>query len=152
DQGAGQGAGAAWDPRQLRRTGPHRRDGVPRTIHATRCVRKRRERRAPRARRNAGGSGDCRRLPCLAGQLVSDRRDHRDQWRDEHAMKINGLRWLIVGLIFLATVINYIDRQTVSVLKTSISHDLGLSNADYAAVQNSFLLFYGISQMVSGRL
>jgi ACS family hexuronate transporter-like MFS transporter len=67
-------------------------------------------------------------------------------------MKINGLRWLMAGLIFLATVINYIDRQTVSVLKTSISHDLGLSNADYAAIQNSFLLFYGISQMVSGRL
>ena len=67
-------------------------------------------------------------------------------------MKINGLRWLMIGLIFLATVINYIDRQTVSVLKTSISQDLGLSNADYAAVQNSFLLFYGISQMVSGRL
>ena len=67
-------------------------------------------------------------------------------------MKINGLRWLMIGLIFLATIINYIDRQTVSVLKTSISQDLGLSNADYAAVQNSFLLFYGISQMVSGRL
>jgi len=67
-------------------------------------------------------------------------------------MKITGLRWLMIGLVFLATVINYIDRQTVSVLKTSISQDLGLSNADYAAVQNSFLLFYGISQMVSGRL
>jgi ACS family hexuronate transporter-like MFS transporter len=67
-------------------------------------------------------------------------------------MKIKGLRWLMVGLIFLVTVINYIDRQTVSVLKTSISQDLGLSNADYAAIQNSFLLFYGISQMVSGRL
>ena len=67
-------------------------------------------------------------------------------------MKINGLRWLMIGLVFLATVINYIDRQTVSVLKTSISQDLGLSNADYAAIQNSFLLFYGISQMVSGRL
>jgi ACS family hexuronate transporter-like MFS transporter len=67
-------------------------------------------------------------------------------------MTIKGLRWLMIGLIFLATVINYIDRQTVSVLKTSISGDLGLSNADYAAVQNSFLLFYGISQLVSGRL
>ena len=67
-------------------------------------------------------------------------------------MKINGLRWLMIGLVFLATVINYIDRQTVSVLKTSISQDLGLSNADYAAIQNSFLLFYGVSQMVSGRL
>ena len=67
-------------------------------------------------------------------------------------MKISGLRWLMIGLIFLATVINYIDRQTVSVLKTAISQDLGLSNSDYAAIQNSFLVFYGISQMVSGRL
>ena len=67
-------------------------------------------------------------------------------------MKIPGLRWLIISLIFLATVINYIDRQTVAVLKTAISDDLGLSNADYAAIQNSFLLLYGISQMVSGRL
>ena len=54
-------------------------------------------------------------------------------------MKMSGLRWVMIGLVFLATVINYIDRQTVSVLKTSISKDLGLSNADYAAIQNSFL-------------
>jgi len=67
-------------------------------------------------------------------------------------MTIPGLRWLMISLIFLATVINYIDRQTVSVLKTAISTDLGLSNADYAAIQNSFLVLYGISQMVSGRL
>jgi ACS family hexuronate transporter-like MFS transporter len=67
-------------------------------------------------------------------------------------MKISGLRWLMISLIFFATVINYIDRQTVSVLKTQISQDLGLSNSDYAAIQNAFLVFYGISQMVSGRL
>ena len=70
----------------------------------------------------------------------------------EAVMKIPRLRWLIISLVFLATIINYIDRQTVSVLKTAISADLGLSNADYAAVQNSFLVLYGISQMVSGRL
>ena len=67
-------------------------------------------------------------------------------------MKMSGLRWVMIGLIFLATVINYIDRQTVSVLKTSISKDLGLSNSDYAAIQNSFLAFYGLSQLLSGRL
>jgi ACS family hexuronate transporter-like MFS transporter len=66
--------------------------------------------------------------------------------------KIPHLRWLIIGLIFLATVINYIDRQTVSVLKKPISDDLGLSNADYAAIQNSFLVAYAVSQMASGRL
>ena len=59
---------------------------------------------------------------------------------------------MMIALVFLATVINYIDRQTLSVLKTAISEDLGLSNADYAAIQNSFLAFYGISQLVSGRL
>ena len=62
------------------------------------------------------------------------------------------LRWLMISLVFLATVINYIDRQTLSVLKPAISADLGLSNADYAAIQNSFLVLYGISQMLSGRL
>jgi len=67
-------------------------------------------------------------------------------------MQIPRLRWLMIGLIFCATLINYIDRQTVSVLKTAISRDLGLSNADYAAIQNAFLICYGISQMVSGRI
>jgi ACS family hexuronate transporter-like MFS transporter len=67
-------------------------------------------------------------------------------------MRIPGLRWLVITLIFFATVINYIDRQTMAVLKGPISDDLGLSNSDYAAVQNSFLVLYAISQMVSGRL
>ena len=67
-------------------------------------------------------------------------------------MKVHGLRWLVISLVFLATVINYVDRQTVSVLKTAISQDLGLSNADYAAIQNCFLVLYGVSQMLSGRL
>jgi ACS family hexuronate transporter-like MFS transporter len=67
-------------------------------------------------------------------------------------MKLPGLRWWMIGLIFLATVINYVDRQTVSVLKKAITGDLGLSNPEYAAIQNAFLVAYAISQMVSGRL
>ncbi len=67
-------------------------------------------------------------------------------------MKVSGLRWLMIGLIFLATVINYVDRQTVAVLKKSISDDLGLTNPEYAAIQNAFLIAYAISQMLSGRL
>ena len=66
--------------------------------------------------------------------------------------RVSGLRWVMVSLIFLATVINYVDRQTVSVLKKSISDDLGLSNPEYAAIQNAFLIAYAVSQMVSGRL
>jgi ACS family hexuronate transporter-like MFS transporter len=67
-------------------------------------------------------------------------------------MKVPHLRWWMIGLVFLATVINYVDRQTVSVLKKSITDDLGLSNPDYATIQNAFLIAYAVSQMVSGRL
>jgi ACS family hexuronate transporter-like MFS transporter len=67
-------------------------------------------------------------------------------------VKVAGLRWVMVGLIFLATVINYVDRQTVAVLKKSISDDLGLTNPEYAAIQNAFLIAYAASQMLSGRL
>ena len=68
------------------------------------------------------------------------------------SFEVSGLRWWIVGLIFLATVINYIDRQTVAVLKSPISADLGLDAQDYALVQNVFLAAYAASQMISGRV
>ena len=67
-------------------------------------------------------------------------------------MKVSNFRWVVIAVIFLATVINYVDRQTMAVLKSSIADDIGLTNTDYAAVQNTFLVFYGLSQMVSGRL
>src|SRR5258707_2757485 len=66
--------------------------------------------------------------------------------------KLRGLRWWIVGLIFLATLINYIDRLTISVLAPVITHDLGLTNTDFGAILFWFLLAYTISQGLSGKL
>lgn len=68
------------------------------------------------------------------------------------APRVKGLRWWIIGLVFLATLINYIDRLTVSVLAPLIKADLGLSNLQYATLGTWFLLAYTISQGVSGRL
>ena len=39
-------------------------------------------------------------------------------------MKIKGLRWWVIALIALATIINYIDRQALSVLWPAIVEDL----------------------------
>jgi ACS family hexuronate transporter-like MFS transporter len=66
--------------------------------------------------------------------------------------KLPGLRWWIVGLIFLATLINYIDRLTISVLASEITRDLGLSNTEFGGIVAWFLLAYTISQSVSGKL
>lgn len=65
---------------------------------------------------------------------------------------IRGLRWWIIGLVFLATLINYIDRLTVSVLAPVITADLHLSNLGYASLGTWFLLAYTISQGLSGRI
>src|SRR5262245_2087694 len=70
----------------------------------------------------------------------------------ESGFKIRGLRWWIVGLIFLATLINYIDRLTISVLAPAITKDLGLNNTQYGSILAWFLLAYTISQGVSGKL
>lgn len=68
------------------------------------------------------------------------------------SFKLSGLRWWIIGLIFIITVINYIDRQTVSVLAPVITKDLGLSNTEFGTITTWFLLAYTISQAVSGKL
>lgn len=71
---------------------------------------------------------------------------------DAGAFKVRGLRWWIVSLIFLATLINYIDRLTISVLAPVITHDLGLTNTEFGGIVVWFLLAYTISQGVSGKL
>ena len=51
-------------------------------------------------------------------------------------------RWVILGLILAGTIINYIDRQTVSVLAPQLQADLHLSNFQYAKLTTWFLLSY----------
>jgi len=66
--------------------------------------------------------------------------------------KIRGLRWYIIGLICTLTVINYIDRMTLSVLAPTIREEFGMSNTSYSHVVTLFLLGYTISQALSGRI
>ena len=66
--------------------------------------------------------------------------------------KIKGLRWYIIGMICMLTVINYIDRMTLSVLAPTIREEFGMSNASYSRVVTTFLLGYTISQALSGKV
>jgi ACS family hexuronate transporter-like MFS transporter len=65
---------------------------------------------------------------------------------------VPGLRWWIVSLIGIATVINYVDRSSLAVMWPDISRDLGLSKSDYAGILTFFMVAYAIGQSVSGRL
>ncbi len=73
-------------------------------------------------------------------------------------MKLKGLRWWIIGLIFFATVINYIDRSALSIMwggadvEGSIAQTLGLTKQDYARILNVFMIFYALGQLFSGKV
>ena len=65
---------------------------------------------------------------------------------------VRGLRWWIVGLIFFATLINFIDRLTISILAPVITTQLHLTNFQFARLTTWFLVAYTISQGVSGKV
>ena len=65
---------------------------------------------------------------------------------------MRGLRWWIAGLIFLATLINFIDRLTISILGPVITKQLGLTNLQFASITTWFLIAYTASQGLSGKL
>jgi len=61
-------------------------------------------------------------------------------------------RWWIGGLLFLSTVINYLDRQTLNVLGPHLKTEFRWSNEDFALVIIAFRIAYTVMQTVGGRI
>ena len=64
--------------------------------------------------------------------------------------RIGRYRWLICGLLFAATAINYVDRQMIGVLKPTISAELGWTETTYADVIFWFQAAYAIGYLSFG--
>lgn len=68
-------------------------------------------------------------------------------------MKIpTGLRWRMVALLFASTVINYIDRQTLSVLAPHLKEEFHWTNSDFALLIIAFRVAYTVGQAGCGRI
>jgi ACS family hexuronate transporter-like MFS transporter len=65
---------------------------------------------------------------------------------------IPSLRWWIAGILFTSTVINYIDRQTLSLLAPYLKLQYHWTNSDYANLVIGFRIAYSIGQTAFGRL
>lgn len=59
-------------------------------------------------------------------------------------------RWLMVSLAFFATVINYLDRQTLSVVAPVLLDQFHMNTVDYSRVVSAFLFAYTIANGISG--
>ncbi|MGO8700265.1 MAG: MFS transporter [Limisphaerales bacterium] len=61
-------------------------------------------------------------------------------------------RWLMAGFAFLATVINYLDRQTLSVVAPQLSKEFHMNDETYGLILSAFMLAYTVMNGVSGPL
>ena len=68
------------------------------------------------------------------------------------ASKAGYFRWYVCGLLFFASVINYIDRQVIGILKPTLQQQFGWSELDYGDIVFSFQLAYAIGFLFAGRL
>ena len=62
------------------------------------------------------------------------------------------MRWAILAVLFLAGVLNYVDRQALSILAPRIQRDLGIDDLGYAHIVQCFLFAYCASFLVAGRI
>src|ERR1700742_541791 len=68
------------------------------------------------------------------------------------ARPIPSLRWWIGAILFASTVINYIDRQTLSLLAPYLKLEYHWTNSDYANIVIAFRVTYSLGQTLFGRL
>jgi ACS family hexuronate transporter-like MFS transporter len=63
-----------------------------------------------------------------------------------------GYRWTICALLFVATTINYIDRQVLGILAPTLQRELQWSEADYGDIVSWFSFAYAFGFLAAGRL
>src|SRR5688572_2896104 len=61
-----------------------------------------------------------------------------------------GYRWTVVALLFVATTINYIDRQVLGILAPTLTTELNWSETDYGDIVSWFTIVYGFGFLISG--
>ena len=66
--------------------------------------------------------------------------------------KAGYFRWVICALLLFGTTKNYMDRQVLGVLKTTLQHDLGWNEIDYSNLVFAFQAAYAVGMLLVGRL
>jgi ACS family hexuronate transporter-like MFS transporter len=62
------------------------------------------------------------------------------------------VRWTICSMLFVATSINYMDRQVIAILKPTLEHSIGMTEVSYGYIVDAFQIAYAIGLLAGGRL
>src|SRR5262245_2520114 len=58
--------------------------------------------------------------------------------------RVGNYRWVVCALLFFCTTINYVDRNSLSVLKTTLQGALGWEDVDYGTITTTFTFAYAM--------
>ncbi|MGA2644771.1 MAG: MFS transporter [Candidatus Sulfotelmatobacter sp.] len=62
------------------------------------------------------------------------------------------VRWTVCAMLFVATSINYMDRQVIAILKPTLEHSIGMTEVSYGYIVDAFQIAYAIGLLAAGRL
>src|SRR5580704_7966958 len=65
---------------------------------------------------------------------------------------LGGVRWTVCAMLFVATSINYMDRQVIAILKPTLEHSIGMTEVSYGYIVDAFQIAYAIGLLAAGRL
>ena len=68
------------------------------------------------------------------------------------ASKVSRYRWVVCGLVFFATTVNYIDRQVIGILAPTLQREIGWTEVEYGYIVTAFQAAYAIGLLLVGRL
>ncbi|HEY9501335.1 MAG TPA: MFS transporter, partial [Pyrinomonadaceae bacterium] len=66
--------------------------------------------------------------------------------------KVGRYRWVICGLLFFATTVNYVDRQVLGILSKDLQQAIGWTEVDYGNIVAAFNAAYAFGLVMAGRL
>ena len=72
--------------------------------------------------------------------------------RESRSSAVGHFRWVICTLLLFGVTKNYMDRQVLGVLKTTLQHDLGWNEIDYSNLVFAFQAAYAVGILFVGRL
>src|ERR1700686_478019 len=65
--------------------------------------------------------------------------------------RLGRVRWTVCAMLFVATSINYMDRQVISILKPTLEHSIGLTEVAYGYIVDAFQIAYAFGFLAAGR-
>jgi MFS transporter, ACS family, hexuronate transporter len=88
----------------------------------------------------------------MVDRTVVDKAKAGSAREESSSPRLGRVRWTVCAMLFVATSINYMDRQVIAILKPTLEHSIGMTEIRYGYIVDAFQIAYAIGLLAAGRL